>query len=154
MLAQREELTREAECIHVVGDGLVRCIYERLFSIINAFELQGHWRRFELNGVWNHRDNNNCASNAPKVQNPFGFHETTLTLSQGCMLYRNLQKLGMPLIRMGWSALAANTKLKPHFGMSNGQLKVNLPVICSVPANPILEPFIVSAVALRIKSAW
>jgi tetratricopeptide (TPR) repeat protein len=90
-------LQRERECIHGVG------------------QRQGEWLRFELTGNWQPLDSRGCASD---------------TAPRSCELLRQLRSLGtegsVPVIRAGFSMLEAGAWLKPHFGMTNGQLKLHL----------------------------
>ena len=70
----------------------------------------GEWRRFEANGFWEARNAHGCATASPIA----------------CSLFQELIDLGMPLIRAGYSAVGPGAWLKPHFGMTNGQLKWHL----------------------------
>ena len=63
----------------------------------------GHWSRFEIS------ERERCLQ-APKA----------------CELLEGLRKLGVPVIRGGYSALEAKSWLKPHFGATNAQLKWHL----------------------------
>eukprot|EP00927_Polykrikos_kofoidii_P066467 TRINITY_DN62068_c0_g1_i1.p1 TRINITY_DN62068_c0_g1~~TRINITY_DN62068_c0_g1_i1.p1 ORF type:complete len:655 (-),score=86.11 TRINITY_DN62068_c0_g1_i1:17-1981(-) len=67
----------------------------------------GSWVNFELNGIWEERDADGCATAAPV----------------GCALFRRLRAAGMPLIRASYSAVGPKAWLRPHCGMTNGQLK-------------------------------
>eukprot|EP00928_Gymnodinium_smaydae_P042362 TRINITY_DN28538_c0_g1_i1.p1 TRINITY_DN28538_c0_g1~~TRINITY_DN28538_c0_g1_i1.p1 ORF type:complete len:510 (-),score=71.56 TRINITY_DN28538_c0_g1_i1:188-1717(-) len=90
VLKQRGLLLRESECIHS--------------------RKSGDWVRFDVNGVWQERDSDNCATAAPAA----------------CKLFKRLKDMGMPLLRAGYSALAAKSWLKPHCGQTNSQLKWHL----------------------------
>jgi aspartyl/asparaginyl beta-hydroxylase (cupin superfamily) len=54
---------------------------------------------------------------------------------QACALLRTLRHgVGLPLIRVGYSAIGAHGRLRPHYGMTNGQLKLHLGLV--VPSEP------------------
>lgn len=89
-LRVRGLLHRDTECIHDHG--------------------RGEWMRFEVNGVWQDRSDEGCATASPTA----------------CKLYNRLIGLGMPVIRAGYSAVGGSAHIKPHFGMTNGQLKWHL----------------------------
>jgi len=69
----------------------------------------GEWRSFQINSPWEVL-HDGCADATPVA----------------CRLFADLGKLGMPLIRAGYSVVNAHAWLKPHFGMTNGQLKWHL----------------------------
>lgn len=74
----------------------------------------GRWRRFEITGTWQRLDPmTGCSKDSPVA----------------CSLLQQLRQLGLPIIRAGYSMLEANAWLKPHFGMSNGQLKYHLGLV-------------------------
>lgn len=71
----------------------------------------GQWSRFEINALWHSTSGGiRCA-----VESPIA-----------CSLFRKLQRIGMPLIRAGYSSVAAGAWLKPHYGTTNAQLKWHL----------------------------
>jgi len=78
----------------------------------------GRWTRFEVTAVWR-RLSGGCAVDSPVA----------------CAVFHALQQApyNLRVIRSGYSALEADTRLKPHFGMTNGQLKFHLGLI--VPRN-------------------
>ncbi|CAK9031812.1 unnamed protein product [Durusdinium trenchii] len=80
----------------------------------------GRWSRFEVNAFWHASDSGGirCAVESPRA----------------CALFQELQALGMPLIRAGYSALAPGAWLKPHYGTTNAQLKWHLGL--SIPSSP------------------
>ena len=72
----------------------------------------GQWSRFEINARWHSTDSGGirCAVESPRA----------------CSLFRKLQRMGMPLIRAGYSSVSAGAWLKPHYGTTNAQLKWHL----------------------------
>ena len=44
-------------------------------------------------------------------------------------VFSDLREGGLAVLRMGYSRISAYTWLKPHFGMTNGQLKIHLGLI-------------------------
>merc|ERR1712232_461115 len=72
----------------------------------------GNWSRFEATAVWQKLSRSGCAEGDAPVS---------------CSLFSKLRdSLDFPVIRLGFSALAASTHLKSHHGMTNGQLKLHL----------------------------
>ncbi|CAE8614475.1 unnamed protein product, partial [Polarella glacialis] len=87
-------------------EGLLR----RDTECIHRLHEAGAWRRFEVNAVWEARGADGCAEASPSA----------------CALVRKLRAAGMPLIRAGYSAVGPRAWLKPHHGVTNGQLKWHL----------------------------
>lgn len=74
----------------------------------------GEWRRFEVTGFWRRLDPaTNCSLDAPVA----------------CRVLQDLRAGGLPAIRAGYSAIGPHAWLKPHFGMTNAQLKLHLGLI-------------------------
>lgn len=74
---------------------------------------KGHWSRFEVNGAWQKLDDHGCSQDSPIA----------------CTLYHQLRRKGLRVIRAGYSAIEANTHIRPHYGVTNGQLKFHLGLI-------------------------
>eukprot|EP00038_Savillea_parva_P011190 m.195720 g.195720 ORF g.195720 m.195720 type:complete len:514 (-) comp19607_c0_seq1:61-1602(-) len=80
----------------------------------------GSWRRYEITGVWRPLDPaTRCSTETPTA----------------CEVVHKLRGLGLRVIRAGYSAVAPSTWLKPHFGMSNGQLKFHLGLVVPTASN-------------------
>lgn len=74
----------------------------------------GFWRRFEVTGYWRRLDPaTGCSQDAPVA----------------CKLLQALRASGLRAIRAGYSAVGPHAWLKPHFGMTNGQLKLHLGLV-------------------------
>eukprot|EP01052_Picozoa_sp_SAG31_P036092 SAG31_NODE_4451_length_3220_cov_5.866709_3_plen_478_part_00 len=115
-LSQAGFVSPERECIHVAAfDDSASGAGD------NGDSPRAAWRRFELTGYWHAPlDGEGCAS---------GLAPT------GCALLHTVrQKYGLPVLRAGYSAIAAGGTLKPHHGMTNGQLKLHLGL--RIPVSP------------------
>lgn len=77
---------------------------------IHSHDGGGVWKRFEVTGIWEELGEDGCAAASPVA----------------CALYHSLRSEGMPLIRVGYSEVGADTWLRPHCGMTNAQLKWHL----------------------------
>jgi len=72
------------------------------------------WRSYEATGYWNDLDPRGCSKDSPVL----------------CRLRADLEELSPGLvIRLGYSALDPHTRLAPHHGMTNGQLKLHTGLI-------------------------
>jgi tetratricopeptide (TPR) repeat protein len=80
----------------------------------------GQWRRYEVTGEWRPLN----ASTGCSVETP-----------TACAVLRDLRALGLRVVRAGYSAVQPSAWLKPHFGMSNGQLKLHLGLVVPTDAN-------------------
>eukprot|EP00040_Diaphanoeca_grandis_P000702 m.16234 g.16234 ORF g.16234 m.16234 type:complete len:492 (-) comp10944_c0_seq1:245-1720(-) len=72
---------------------------------------QGEWSKFEITGIWQILDDDKCSSKETPV---------------ACEVFANLKELGLSVVRAGYSAVEAGAWLRPHFGMTNAQLKFHL----------------------------
>eukprot|EP00035_Acanthoeca_spectabilis_P033992 m.26449 g.26449 ORF g.26449 m.26449 type:complete len:505 (+) comp6310_c0_seq1:74-1588(+) len=74
----------------------------------------GRWRRYEATGAWRPLDpSTGCSTDTPVA----------------CDVLQQLRALGLRVIRAGYSAVEPGAWLKPHYGMSNGQLKMHLGLV-------------------------
>lgn len=80
---------------------------------------QGSWTQHQVNAPWVELESG-CSLHAPVA----------------CSLFRTLQSLGA--IRASYSAVGANTWIRPHFGTTNGQLKLHLGLL--VPGREDTQP--------------
>ena len=74
---------------------------------------KGAWTRFEITGFWHRLDpKSGCTVDTPVA----------------CKLLEQLRgpAVELPVIRAGFSAVSPGAWLRPHYGMSNGQLKFHL----------------------------
>ena len=108
----------ERECIHVAAvDGAV--------GGGDGSPPTAAWRRFELTGYWHAPlDGGGCAAGLAPA---------------GCAVLEAVrnQLIGLRVLRAGFSAIAAGGRLKPHHGMTNGQLKLHLGL--KVPRTPAAD---------------
>jgi tetratricopeptide (TPR) repeat protein len=88
----------------------------------------GSWTWYATNGFWVPRDADGCAIDTPAA----------------CALLRKVHSLGvanLTVMRTGYSALSKGARLRPHCGMTNGQLKFHLGLIVPrVPAGTLPLP--------------
>jgi hypothetical protein len=68
-----------------------------------------------------------------------------------CAVTQALRQVGLPVFRAGYSSLEPHAWLKPHFGMTNGQLKLHLGLI--VPQTAEGEPCAWFRVS-NVTNAW
>lgn len=85
-----------------------------------------NWTYFTVNGHWlRHRDEDGCSVATPVA----------------CDLMRSIAALGVPrlqILRAGYSAVGGRAYLRPHFGVTNGQLKFHLGLV--TPTHPDGRP--------------
>jgi hypothetical protein len=88
------------------------CIAEPRAGAGGGGDGDGGWRVFTAQGPWHEaRDANRCAAAlAPTA----------------CALTARLLELGLPVQRVGYSALAPGAVLRPHYGPTNAALKFHL----------------------------
>lgn len=79
----------------------------------------GGWQRFEITAYW---------------QPQTASHNCTAATPVACRLMADLRQAGLPVIRAGYSMIGPLAWLRPHFGMTNAQLKLHLGLI--VPRKP------------------
>jgi hypothetical protein len=84
---------------------------------------RGGWRVFTAQGPWHEeRDASGCAAAlAPAA----------------CALAAQLRARGLPVLRVGYSALAPGATLRPHFGPTNTALKLHLGLRVPVDAEGV-----------------
>eukprot|EP00049_Salpingoeca_infusionum_P013212 m.246735 g.246735 ORF g.246735 m.246735 type:complete len:605 (+) comp15385_c0_seq1:59-1873(+) len=74
------------------------------------FPMGGEWKKYEINGYWHRRDENDCSLHTPVA----------------CAVKRELEEAGLPVIRAGYSVVGPQGWIRPHFGQTNAQLKLHL----------------------------
>lgn len=71
----------------------------------------GTWSRYEITGIWQPLNlTTGCSIGTPIA----------------CQVFAELRRIGLHVIRAGYSVVQPKAWLKPHFGMSNAQLKFHL----------------------------
>lgn len=82
----------------------------------------GAWKQYNVNGYWLRRDANGCSLDTPAT----------------CALLQRINDLGIPnlvVLRAGFSAVSSAAHIKPHYGMTNAQLKMHLGLIIPTDAS-------------------
>lgn len=79
----------------------------------------GEWLRYEPTAPWRPLDRETGCS----VETP-----------SACELYAKLRASGVPVLRLGYSAIGPGGTLRPHFGRTNAQTKLHLGLV--VPHGP------------------
>jgi len=75
----------------------------------------------DITAFWIPKDTSGCSISTPVA----------------CRIFSKLKDLGLPVIRAGYSAIAPGAWLRPHFGMTNAQLKFHLGLIVpEIPTKP------------------
>jgi hypothetical protein len=111
-------LERELECIHDhTKGGWTRFTSQSSITRSVPFSLL----RYEITGTWHLRDEHGCS-----LDTPVACGVDIAARQANMQVMAALTEAGLPVIRMGYSALGPHTWLKPHFGMTNGQLKLHL----------------------------
>ena len=108
--AAQQSLREEFYALKVGG----RLMRER--ECIHEHSNGGVWSQFQINGFWQGEvDRAGCSVDSPVA----------------CALLRRLEAAAptLRMIRAGYSAVGPGTHLKPHFGMTNGQLKMHLGLV-------------------------
>eukprot|EP00045_Choanoeca_perplexa_P007889 m.72475 g.72475 ORF g.72475 m.72475 type:complete len:523 (+) comp14265_c0_seq1:35-1603(+) len=96
----------------------------------------GKWTRYESTAYWRPLNKETgCSRDTPTA----------------CLVTQALRDVGLPVFRAGYSSLEAHAWLKPHFGMTNGQLKLHLGLI--VPQTPEGAPCATFRVG-NVTEAW
>ena len=71
----------------------------------------GKWHRYEIAAVWQRLNGTTCSLDSPTA----------------CSVLSKLRDTGVvPILRAGFSAVDAQTWIRPHFGSSNAALKIHL----------------------------
>jgi len=87
---------------------------------------QGRWRRYSINAPWRPLDSSNGCS----IQTPAACDAVRKIkeAAWGAMSPREKQLFpdGLRVLRAGYSSIQSGAWLRPHFGTSNGQLKMHL----------------------------
>eukprot|EP00755_Sulcionema_specki_P011504 Sspe_Gene.7737::Locus_2623_Transcript_1_1_Confidence_1.000_Length_1505::g.7737::m.7737/K00476/ASPH; aspartate beta-hydroxylase len=79
----------------------------------------GRWKRYETNAPWIAKDERGCGKHSPRA----------------CGAVEEIKRrTGLVVMRGGYSAIEAGTWIRPHHGVTNGQLKIHLGV--AVPTYP------------------
>ena len=92
-------LARSSECIAEKGPG------------------KGDWFRFEIAAPW---------QKGVDVSTPFPCSSYSPI---ACRTLAKLRAVGLPVLRAGYSALEKYTRLRNHYGVTNGQLKLHLGIM-------------------------
>jgi len=93
---------------------------------------RGQWMIHDITAFWILKDSSGCSISTPVA----------------CRIFSELKDLGLPVIRAGYSVIAPGAWLRPHFGMTNAQLKFHLGLI--VPEVP-MKPCTVMRVSNQIR---
>lgn len=109
-LATTGKLLRDTECLHAK----LKTSFEGAKNhTARPMDASGWWGRFEVNGFWRSRDDTGCAVESPTA----------------CETLRSVRELGVRVVRAGYSAIAGETWIRPHFGTTNQQLKLHLGLV-------------------------